>query len=171
MVVLVLGGTRSGKSEVAERLVARCGDQVTYVAPCASPGDDPDLTDRIARHRARRPRTWTTVECGGELPGALRAATGPVLVDSLGTWVAGAPELRVDVQGLVDALAARVDPTVLVSEEVGLSIHPSTPVGREFVDRLGELNAAVAAVADDVLLVVAGRVLSLPSADRFFERA
>jgi len=48
-----------------------------------------------------------------------------------------------------------------VSEEVGLSVHPPTDAGRRFVDALGELNQAVAAVADDVLLVVAGRVLPL----------
>ncbi len=171
MIVLVLGGTRSGKSELAERLVARFGERVTYVAPCAPPGDDHDFADRIARHRARRPSTWHTVECGVALPDTLRATTGPVLVDSLGTWLAGAPDLRVDVAGLVDALAARAEPTVLVGEEVGLSVHAPTPIGREFTDRVGELNAAVAALADEVLLVVAGRVLPLQSSDAYFERA
>jgi adenosyl cobinamide kinase/adenosyl cobinamide phosphate guanylyltransferase len=63
----------------------------------------------------------------------------------------------------------RTDPTVIVTEEVGLAIHAATPVGRQFTDRLGELNTAVAAIADSVLLVVAGRVLRLEPADSIIE--
>jgi adenosyl cobinamide kinase/adenosyl cobinamide phosphate guanylyltransferase len=71
------------------------------------------------------------------------------------------PCLDVDVDALVTALGGRADPTVLVTEEVGLAVHPPTDVGRRFVDVLGDVNAAVAAVADEVLLVVAGRTLRL----------
>jgi adenosylcobinamide kinase / adenosylcobinamide-phosphate guanylyltransferase len=70
-------------------------------------------------------------------------------------------ELDPPVQELVDALAGRTGTTVLVSEEVGLGVHPETPVGRRFRDVLGDLNQAVAEVSDEVLLVVAGRVLPL----------
>ena len=66
---------------------------------------------------------------------------------------------------LVDALSTRRGDTVVVSEEVGLSVHPTTEVGRRFVDVLGELNRRVAEIADDVLLVVAGRALRLERFD------
>ena len=162
MIALVLGGARSGKSSVAERL---CGTgPVTYVATGLLAADDPDFAARIAAHRARRPPEWATVETGaGEVVRAVSAVDPgtTVLVDSLTTWVAGAPGFTVDVDGLCDALTARGGPAVVVSDEVGLGVHPSTEAGRLFRDRLGEVNRRVADVADRVLLVVAGRILAL----------
>lgn len=163
MITLVLGGARSGKSLVAERIATRLPPPVTYMATGLA--TDADMAARIAAHRARRPSVWTTVEVGedGDLVGCLRSTTGTVLLDSLGTWIAArsVDAGSADVEKLVDALAGREGDTVVVSEEVGLSVHPPTVVGRRFVDALGLLNQAVAAVADDVLLAVAGRTLTL----------
>jgi adenosyl cobinamide kinase/adenosyl cobinamide phosphate guanylyltransferase len=175
VLVLVLGGTRSGKSELAERLVARAGAPVTYVATGRRVVDtngaaveDLDMVARIAGHRARRPAHWRTAEVGDAPPDALaevlRSAQGAVLVDSLGTWVAGHPDFAVDVEALCRGLRERQGDTVVVSDEVGLGVHPSTETGRRFRDALGEVNRAVADVADRVLLVVAGRALALPGA-------
>ncbi len=161
MITLVLGGTRSGKSAVAERLAARRGLPVTYVATAVADPGDADLASRIAAHRARRPPAWTTREAGTDLPAVLRDISGTVLVDALGTWVAASPDLAVDAGGLCAALVERAGDAVVVSDEVGLGVHPATEVGRRFRDVLGELNQAVAAVADEVLLVVAGRTLPL----------
>lgn len=161
MITLVLGGARSGKSAVAEQLAARLLAPVTYIATATvEPGDD-DHAGRIAAHQARRDPTWTTVEARENLAQVLRDTEGTVLVDSLGTWVAAADELTPDVDGLVTALGERDGDTVIVSEEVGLGVHPSSEAGRRFRDALGVVNVAVAAVADEVLLVVAGRVLPL----------
>jgi adenosylcobinamide kinase/adenosylcobinamide-phosphate guanylyltransferase len=161
-VTLVLGGARSGKSERAEALVAAAPD-VTYVATGLADPGDPAWTARIARHRERRPARWSTVEvgAGGDLAGAVSAAPGAVLVDSLGTWVAGFEGFAAGVEPLVAALVARTRPTVLVSEEVGLGVHPATEVGGRFRDALGDVNRRVADVAGSVLLVVAGRTLEL----------
>jgi adenosylcobinamide kinase/adenosylcobinamide-phosphate guanylyltransferase len=93
-----------------------------------------------------------------------------VLVDSLGTWVAGHPDLAADIDGLIAVLTARGAATVVVSEEVGLSIHPGSDVGRRFVDAVGEANRRVADVATTVLLVVAGRVLALPTVGEWLTR-
>ncbi|MBW3627001.1 MAG: bifunctional adenosylcobinamide kinase/adenosylcobinamide-phosphate guanylyltransferase [Actinobacteria bacterium] len=161
MITLVLGGTRSGKSAVAERLAGRRGLPVTYVATAVADPGDADLASRIAAHRARRPPAWTTREAGADLPAVLRDISGTVLVDALGTWVAASPDLAVDAGGLCAALVERAGDAVVVSDEVGLGVHPATEVGRRFRDVLGELNQAVAAVADEVLLVVAGRTLPL----------
>ncbi|HEX5267555.1 MAG TPA: bifunctional adenosylcobinamide kinase/adenosylcobinamide-phosphate guanylyltransferase [Acidimicrobiales bacterium] len=163
MVTLVLGGARSGKSEVAERLAARAGGPVTYLATYSPPAclSDDDMAGRVEAHRRRRPPEWTTVEAGLGLPAALDAVAGPALVDSLGTWVAAHEDFAVDTAALCGALARRRDPTVVVSEEVGMGVHPSTESGRLFRDALGALNTAVATVAGQVMLVVAGRVLPL----------
>lgn len=165
MITLVLGGARSGKSDVAERRAAALAGRtgaVTYVATAIA-GADADFEVRIRAHRDRRPASWSTVEAGADLVGALGSLDdhAVVLVDSLGTWVGAQPELAVDIDDLVATLRARTGPSVLVSEEVGLGVHPSTEAGLRFRDALGELNRAVAEVADDVLLVVAGRVLPL----------
>jgi adenosylcobinamide kinase/adenosylcobinamide-phosphate guanylyltransferase len=163
-VVLVLGGARSGKSAWAEgraEELARA-DGVTYLATGWVPdGSDPAWAARVAAHRLRRPTGWTTVEVADDLPGALRAAQGVVLVDSLGTWVSGAPRFDVDQPALVEALRGRDGATVLVSDEVGLGVHPETAVGVAFRDALGDLNRAIAHLADEALLVVAGRALML----------
>ena len=162
-VVLVLGGTRSGKSAVAESLAAAHGPDVTYLATARLDPGDAEHAARIALHRARRPATWRTVECAepSRLPVALADAGGVVLVDSLGTWVANHPGLEVDPSPLLGVLSDRTSPTIVVSEEVGLAVHPETAVGRRYVDAVGELNQAVAAIAGRVVLVVAGRVLDL----------
>ena len=160
MITLVLGGARSGKSEIAERLAARLPSPVLYIATAVVDGDD-DLAARVAAHQDRRPSGWKTIESGADLAGALRSARGTALVDALGPWVAGHDDFAVDAVDLVDALKGRDGDAVVVSEEVGLGVHPSTEAGRRFRDALGELNRAVADAADEVLLVVAGRVLPL----------
>lgn len=166
MITLVLGGTRSGKSEVAEVLVADAPGPVTYVA--TGQVTDDDMAARIAVHRDRRPADWATVEAGRDLAAALSGLDGHVLVDSLGTWVAAHTDLAPDAAGLCAALRTRAaagnGDTVLVSDEVGLGVHATTEVGRRFADVLGALNRAVADESDRVLLVVAGRVLRLERA-------
>jgi adenosyl cobinamide kinase/adenosyl cobinamide phosphate guanylyltransferase len=171
VITLVLGGTRSGKSLVAERLVLAHPGPLTYVATGAA--TDPEMAARIERHRGRRDPRWVTVEAGADLGRALRAAPAtPTLVDSLGTWVAGQPEFTsdaaVDPEGwagrlddLCAALGERATATVLVTDEVGMGVHPETEVGRRFRDVLGLVNQRVAAVSDEALLVVAGRVIRL----------
>jgi adenosylcobinamide kinase/adenosylcobinamide-phosphate guanylyltransferase len=161
VITLLLGGARSGKSALAERIAAR-DPAVTYVA--TGWASDSEMKARIEAHRSRRPLHWITVEMASpsDLPTALTAAEGTVLLDALGTWVAGHLDFQIDTTAFIDALVGRRGDTIVVSDEVGLGVHPSTEVGQHFRDALGTLNHAVADVADEVLLVVAGRVLPLP---------
>ncbi|HEX4864648.1 MAG TPA: bifunctional adenosylcobinamide kinase/adenosylcobinamide-phosphate guanylyltransferase, partial [Acidimicrobiales bacterium] len=160
MITLLLGGARSGKSELAERMAGALPEPVTYVAT-ADPGEDDDFARRIGQHRSRRPSAWTTVEAGADLPSALRGLTGTILIDSLGTWVARCHDFEVDANALCEVLSAHSGAVFVVSEEVGMGVHPSTEAGRRFRDALGDLNTRVAAVAGEVLLVVVGCVLRL----------
>ncbi len=155
----MLGGVRSGKSEVAERLAGP--GPGTYLATGLVSPDDGDFADRVARHQARRPASWATVEEPRAVPGVLARLHGVVLLDALGTWIAN--DSGADIDGLVDALVSRRGDTVVVSEEVGLGVHPVTEVGRLFADRLGMANRRIAEVADRCVLVVAGRVIELPA--------
>jgi adenosylcobinamide kinase/adenosylcobinamide-phosphate guanylyltransferase len=164
--VLVLGGSRSGKSAHAESLLAG-RDDVTYLATSVAPGEDAEWTVRVAAHRARRPPSWTTVETT-EPSELLRG--GAVLVDSVTTWVAAlmddsgvwaeepnAQERLADrCDALVDAWTATRAHVVAVSDEVGLGVVPETRAGRLFRDTLGSVNQRLAATADEVWFVVAG---------------
>lgn len=172
MITLVLGGARSGKSEVAERLAASAAaaaghEGVVYIATAVIASGDDEMAARVDGHRARRPASWRTVECGTALADVIRATPdGTLLVDSLGTWVAAAaPAFDVDIAALCDALVDRRGDAVVVSDEVGLGVHPSSDAGRRFRDVLGVCNRAVAEVSDRVLLAVAGRVLPLEKID------
>ena len=165
MITLVLGGARSGKSAVAEALAARRGSPVTYVATM-DPSGDSELEARVDAHRQRRDPSWATVDATDDLAGTLVLVRGTALVDSLGPWVArfagGAGVVEARAAALCDVLVKRDGDTVLVSDEVGLAVHPSSAEGRCFRDALGLLNHAVSAVADKAYLVVAGRALELP---------
>ena len=156
MLTLVLGGARSGKSRHGEALVMAAPAPWTYVAT-AQAWDD-EMRARIGAHRARRGAGWRTVEAPLDVAGAL-AGPGPALVDCLTLWLTnvmlGEHELEAAVAGLMGALG-RAGPTVLVASEVGLGIVPESALGRRFRDAAGELHQRVAAVADSVVLVVAG---------------
>jgi adenosylcobinamide kinase/adenosylcobinamide-phosphate guanylyltransferase len=162
MITLVLGGARSGKSRFAEGLAMATGRPVTYVATAAVTGD-PDFDERVRIHRQRRPAGWETGEPGTGLSPFIRTAAPDrvLLIDSLGTWVAAHRDFEVDAAELCDALSTRRAPAIVVSEEVGLGVHPSTSVGGLFRDCLGLVNQAVAQSAGDAWLVVAGRGLRL----------
>lgn len=164
MITLVLGGSRSGKSIFAERLALGSVGDVTYVATARVDPDDADHRARIEAHRIRRPSAWHTVECPDPalLAQVLADVSGTLLLDSIGTWVAGHSDLVADATPLVTALTGRRGDTIVVTEEVGLAPHAPTDAGRRFADAVGTVNQAISAVADRAVLVVAGRALELP---------
>ncbi|MBA9006694.1 bifunctional adenosylcobinamide kinase/adenosylcobinamide-phosphate guanylyltransferase [Thermomonospora cellulosilytica] len=164
---LLLGGARSGKSAEAElRLLAH--PHVTYVATASFGTGDAEWAARVEAHRERRPHWWRTIETT-DLAAVLRAGTGALLVDSIGSWLtsvmdrAGAWEdpaaVRPQVDELVAAWRSTAARVVAVSDEVGLSVVPATRAGRLFRDALGEVNRRLAAESEEVALVVAGRIM------------
>ena len=166
---VLLGGARSGKSRLALRLAESSGQAVTFVATAEAL--DAEMADRIARHRAERPDTWSTREEPRDLEGALRAVPGgtTIIVDCLTLWVSnlvgdGQSDREILDRARVTAGLARkrAGAVIAVTNEVGSGIVPMTALGRRFQDLLGEVNAAWVDVADRAGLMVAGRVLWLP---------
>jgi histidinol-phosphate/aromatic aminotransferase/cobyric acid decarboxylase-like protein/adenosyl cobinamide kinase/adenosyl cobinamide phosphate guanylyltransferase len=176
---LVTGGVRSGKSAYAEQLAAATDLPVRYVAT-----GDASMADRIAAHATRRPATWTTVEVAtGSLAAAVAAGPGVcVLLDGLGPWlatrlhVASAFEdpsvLREvsahaldEVDRAVAHLAAPGATAVVVVEQAGSGVLPLDAVSRAWVDLLGTATQRFAAVAAQVVLVVAGRPIRIGGGD------
>jgi adenosylcobinamide kinase/adenosylcobinamide-phosphate guanylyltransferase len=174
--VVILGGTRSGKSRLGRERAAAlaAGGPVTYVAT-ALPGD-PELDERIALHRRDRPDGWATVEPGRELVaaiGAIEPAT-TILLDGLTLWVSllldgsDRPDVMAIVDGPIDdlraALSAHVGPAIVVSDEVGLGVVPMDPIGRAFRDILGIAHQRLVDDADEAWFTVAGRAIRLEPA-------
>ena len=183
-VTLVLGGARSGKSAVGERLAAKSGAPVLYVATAEERDDE--MTARIERHRARRPAHWRTLDAPHDLPALLAETARPdecVLIDAIDVWLsnellgliaavedASIPralaaqaeeQLLGDVADVANWATARSAPVILVSSEVGSGVVPPYPLGRLYRDVLGAANQALAASCDCVLLVVAGIAVDL----------
>jgi len=169
LITLVVGGARSGKSRYAQAL-AKKADNVVFLATGLACDDE--MRARIERHRAERPTSWETVEVPVELDAAITRygnACSFLLVDCLTIFTANlleaeknnATNILARADRLCRALESISASVALVSNEVGSGIVPMHPVGREFRDLLGEINQKVAAVADSVILMVAGCPLAL----------
>lgn len=167
--LLVIGGRRSGKSRYAEGMVLASGRRPVYVAT-AEPRD-PEMSERIAAHRARRSANWKTLEEPLALPEVIVRAAGPeemLLVDCLTLWLsnlmeAGRP-VETATEALLDALNTAAGPVVVVSNEVGSGIVPMDPLARRFADAQGMLNQRVAAHVARVVLMTAGLPLQVKPA-------
>ena len=164
-ITFVLGGARSGKSALAERIIASRGLPKVYIATAQA--WDAEMAGRIAEHVRQRGADWLTLDAPMDLPAAIAQAPGDaaLLIDCLTLWLSNRMLAEqwdeADWLAVEAALTARTGPTVLVSNEVGLGIVPDTPLGRRFRDAQGRLNRAVAARADTVLFVAAGLPLAL----------
>ena len=163
MLELILGGARSGKSRLAERLATQSGLAVTYIA--TSQALDGEMNARIQHHRQRRPAEWGLVEEPLELARALRDNAAPgrcLLVDCLTLWLTNLLMLDDDTRlamqrdAFLEVLAELPGRIILVSNETGLGVVPLGELTRRYVDEAGWLHQAVAERAERVVFTVAG---------------
>jgi adenosylcobinamide kinase/adenosylcobinamide-phosphate guanylyltransferase len=174
VLTFLLGGARSGKSDLAVRVAEQLeagGRSVVFVATAEA--RDAEMTDRIARHREERPVAWATAEAPLDLLEPLRQepTSSVLLVDCLSLWVSNlmergdsAARIQAAAEETAAAAAARPGPVIAVSNEVGMGLVPTTPLGRAYRDVLGRVNATWSRAADRAYLVVAGRALRLEDA-------
>ena len=165
---LILGGARSGKSALAERIARGSAREVVYIATAQA--RDAEMTERIAHHRARRPKEWLCVEEPLALASVLcthARADRCLLVDCLTLWLSNMlgdadPQcFERERAALLDALPALPGEIVLVSNEVGLGIVPMGELTRRYVDEAGRLHQALASHCERVIFVAAGLPLAL----------
>jgi adenosylcobinamide kinase/adenosylcobinamide-phosphate guanylyltransferase len=163
-ITLVLGGARSGKSSYAEKLATLSDQNVVYVATAQI--RDRAIQERVSQHQQSRPSEWLTVESPLALGDVLveHAKQGTtVLVDCLTMWVTNllcendaSTKLKKEQHSFFTALKAIKGDVIFVSNEVGMGIIPMGDLTRDYVDIAGRLHQDIAAVADNVVLVVAG---------------
>jgi len=174
---LVLGGIRSGKSRWAEEAIAKSlppGQPVRYLASGLAGRADAAWAHRVTQHRNRRPAHWSTVETDDIAKQLRQSPDTPTLVDDLGAWLTAtldrnntwdngsvAAPVRQTIDDMLTAVSAFDSTLVLVSPEVGLTVVPATASGRRFADELGSLNQRIAALCDQVVLVVAGQAVPI----------
>jgi adenosylcobinamide kinase/adenosylcobinamide-phosphate guanylyltransferase len=165
--VLVLGGARSGKTALAERLAIRSGGKPAYLATAEAL--DSEMRDRVATHQRGRAGRFTTIEEPLALSQALTRAAldhDVVLVDCLTLWITNLLIANKDVAGAVSELSATLTELdtariILVSNEVGLGIVPDNALARTFRDLAGSAHQRLAEICDDVYFVVAGLPMTL----------
>jgi len=166
---LVLGGSRSGKSSFALRSGERFLKNFSmkdakglYIAT-AQPLD-PEMKDRIIKHKRERGPLWETVEEPLDVPGIINRradSVGVILVDCMTLWltnILGSAKEQMDnmTNSLCRVVSESKTPVILVSNELGLGLVPPTPLGREFRDYAGLLNQRLAQTCDRVIMVIAG---------------
>lgn len=163
MKTLILGGVRSGKSRLAERLAVESGLRVTYIAT-ATAGDD-EMRARIAAHRARRPDDWHLIEEPVRLATALQAhatAGHCILVDCLTLWLTNllmaedSCSLERERAALRDVLPGLPGQLILVSNETNMGVMPLGELTRRYCDEAGRLHQDLAQLCERVILTVAG---------------
>jgi len=172
--VLLTGGARSGKSELAEERLGGAGE-VLYVATGPRPNaEDTDWQQRVRRHRERRPAHWRTMETDDLVTVLADRDESPVLIDCLGNWLAsvmdragcwdarGEEKLKAEdavgehVSQLLTAWRTTSRQVVAVTNEVGSGVIPETATVRWYRDELGRLNTQIAQACDEVWLVTVG---------------
>jgi adenosylcobinamide kinase/adenosylcobinamide-phosphate guanylyltransferase len=172
MLQLILGGARSGKSRLAEKLATDSQLQVTYIATyiATSQSQDGEMNERVAHHRARRPAEWVLIEEPLELARVLRENAGAnrcLLVDCLTLWLTNllmldnAERLSAEREALLDCLASLPGEIIFVSNETGMGVVPLGELTRRYVDEAGWLHQALAERCQRVVLTVAGLPLTL----------
>jgi len=177
-IVLVTGGARSGKSTFGEKYIAELASRIAYIAT-AIPFDD-EMKSRILHHRDSRPQEWTTVEKYFEIDRVIPSIAvehNGIILDCVTLMVSNmmleAPDVdwenpdpsKVnDIQeaalthakAIVEALRASSMSGVLITNEIGMGIVPENPMARAFRDIAGRVNQAIAAMSDEVWLLVSG---------------
>jgi adenosylcobinamide kinase/adenosylcobinamide-phosphate guanylyltransferase len=160
---LILGGARSGKSRLAERLAAGSGLAVTYIA--TSQALDGEMDERIQHHRERRPAHWGLLEEPLALARVLHEQAGAdrcLLVDCLTLWLTNLlmlddpARLTAERDALLDCVSDLPGRILLVSNETGLGVVPLGELTRRYVDEAGWLHQALAERCERVVFSVAG---------------
>ena len=157
---LILGGTKSGKSRLAEQWATATAQSVSYIATAQA--HDNEMAQRIKQHQQQRPDNWPTIEQPLYLGDAInQATTDVVLVDCLTLWLtnlllAEGDLLTEQISALLDTLQTTDKHIIMVSNETNMGVMPLGDLTRRYCDEAGVLHQRIAKMSDNVILTVAG---------------
>jgi adenosylcobinamide kinase/adenosylcobinamide-phosphate guanylyltransferase len=161
MIHFIIGGARSGKSRYAEKLASDSRKEVVYVATAQA--YDNEMEARIQHHKEQRPDVWQTFEEPIYIDDVIsnyNSSSHCILIDCLTLWVTNLLCQNEDVAAyktiLLEALSHTESDIILVSNETGMGVVPLGELTRRYCDEAGWLHQEIAAVADQVVLMVAG---------------
>jgi adenosylcobinamide kinase/adenosylcobinamide-phosphate guanylyltransferase len=165
-VILITGGTRSGKSRHAQELALQYSSRPIYVAT-ARIWDD-EFRDRVNRHQQDRDSRWRAME-EEKLLSRLPLTGEVAVIDCVTLWITNFfSDLRADVDACLEACRQEIDRLLLqdavlliISNEIGMGLHADTPMGRKFTDLHGWVNQYIAAKADQVIFMISGIPLTV----------
>lgn len=178
-IILVTGGVRSGKSRYAQELVSKYNKQVRYIATAEA--KDEEMENRVQLHRENRSDSWLVVEEPIHIEKLFNMNEDTfdseeyvTLVDCITLWTSnlllqkdeegkelweienGIKVFEEKVDSFISALKLYNKLVVIVTNEVGWGGIQMSSLGRLYQDLLGWTNQKIAAVADDVYMVVSG---------------
>ena len=164
VITLLIGGARSGKSKFAVELAISSGGKVAFVATATA--TDEEMKARIAEHKRMRPSSWATIEEPINVPQWIYSHSNEfntLIIDCITLWlsnciVAGMSDEAIlgEVEQLLNACKQSSCNVIIVSNEVGMGVVPTTPLGRRFRDMAGKVNQLIASQADIVYWLCAG---------------
>ncbi|MHB8104668.1 MAG: bifunctional adenosylcobinamide kinase/adenosylcobinamide-phosphate guanylyltransferase [Dehalococcoidales bacterium] len=169
--ILLTGGARSGKSQMAQELAIKAGGEVLFVAT-AEAGDD-EMQRRIEMHQKSRPKDWATLEAaihvGTEITRNIGGAK-TVIIDCITLLVNNIlmqfdettdamvveKAVMAEMDELLNCISRSKADFIIVTNEVGLGIVPGDRISRLYRDLLGKANQILADNVNEVYLLVAG---------------
>ena len=163
-IILITGGTKSGKSEFAEYL-AKKEKNLSYVALSEKNIDDKQWQEKIILHQKRRPKEWKLIETT-DLVNTLNQEDGPLLIDSIGGFVMESigkdhKEWLTKMNLLINLLMKRKSITFIVGEQVGWSLVSEYKIGNTYIERIGELQKIITKISKDNWLAINGRAIKI----------
>ncbi len=163
-IIFITGGTKSGKSELAEHL-AKEVKELSYVALSENNIDDKEWQKKINLHQIRRPKDWKLIETK-DLINTLIKENGPLLIDSIGGFVIESineenKEWITKMDSLINLLKKRRSTTFIVGEQVGWSLVSEYKIGNTYIERIGELQKRITKISQDNWLAINGRAIKI----------
>jgi len=163
-IIFITGGTKSGKSELAEHLAKEL-KRLTYVALSENNIDDKEWQEKIKLHQKRRPNDWKLIETT-DLLNTLNKEDGPLLIDSIGGFVMESigkehNEWSAKMDLLISLLMKRKTITIIVGEQVGWSLVSEYKIGNTYIERIGELQKRITKISKDNWLAINGRAIKI----------
>ncbi|MCI6857764.1 MAG: bifunctional adenosylcobinamide kinase/adenosylcobinamide-phosphate guanylyltransferase [Eubacterium sp.] len=176
-VIMVTGGSRSGKSVIAEQKAKEYGKRSVLYIATAIPVDD-DMKERIRIHQARRDSQWGTYEGYRDLGEVVcNTEKSTILLDCVTVMITNIlfedeerdfdkisgeeiesleSDVMRELSNLIKAIRDEDKNLIIVTNEVGMSVVPSYRLGRIFSDISGKANQFVASLSDEVYMSVSG---------------